>query len=248
MRIDAVFGPGAATPAVVTGRAVVVIDVLRASTTIATALHHGARHVVPLESADEVITRAKQLDRSEVVLAGERRMMPIEGFDLGNSPGEFTREKVEGKTVLLTTTNGTAAMTGLTGAREVLVGCYVNLRATMRALRAATRLGADVLLVCGGRERMFALEDAACAGRFVRVLMRRATTASLGDGAVACALLDKRYGENLARLFGDSEHGRALADAGFGADLEACAAVDAHPVVPVLHDRQLVILDGSAGR
>ena len=74
---------------------------------------NGARNIVPLESADEVITRAKQFDKGEVRLAGERKMLMVPGFDLGNSPSEFTREAVEGKTVLLTTTNGTAAMVGL---------------------------------------------------------------------------------------------------------------------------------------
>ena len=248
MRIDVVFGPGVAAPSFVTGRAVAVIDVLRASTTIAVALHHGARNVVPLESADEVITRAKQLDRSETILAGERRMLPIDGFDLGNSPLDFTREKVEGKTVLFTTTNGTAALAGLSGAREVLIASYVNFSAVARALRLATKQGADVTLLCAGREKMFSLEDAACAGRFVKAIVRRATTAALGDGAVACLLVDRRYGENLARLFGDAEHGRALADAGFGADLEACANIDAYPVVPVFQDRQITAVETGRGR
>lgn len=248
MRIDVVFGPGGAAPPFVTGRAVAVIDVLRASSVIAAALHHGARHVVPLESADEVITRAKQLDRSETVLAGERRMLPIEGFDLGNSPLEFTREKVEGKTILFTTTNGTAALAGLSGAREVLIASYVNFSAVARALRAATKQGADVTLLCAGRDRMFSLEDAACAGRFVKAIVRRATTAALGDGAVACLLLEKRYGDNIARLFGDAEHGRALADAGFGADLEDCARLDAYPVLPVFAERQITAADTGRGR
>src|SRR5919205_3070778 len=117
MRIDVVFGPGNLTPALLGSRVVVVIDVLRASTSIAAALANGARNVVPLESADEVITRARQFDRSEVRLAGERKMHPIPGFDLGNSPRDFTREAAEGKTVLLTTTNGTAAFAAIQGAR-----------------------------------------------------------------------------------------------------------------------------------
>jgi len=246
VRIDVVFGPGGAAPGVITGRAVAVVDVLRASTTIAAALHHGARSVVPLETVDEAITRAKQLDRSETLLAGERRMLPIEGFDLGNSPLEFTREKVEGKTVLFTTTNGTAVLAGLSGAREVVIASYANLTAASRALRNAIKLGADVTIVCAGQDRMFSLEDAACAGRVVRTIVRRATTASLGDGAVSCLLVDRRYGDNLLRLFGDAEHGRALAEAGFGADLEACAKVDAYPVVPVFQDQRIAVLE--AGR
>src|ERR687886_1224926 len=126
MRIDVLFGSANVTPALVVGRVVAVIDVLRASTSIAAALANGARNVVPLESADDVITRAKQFERSEVRLAGERRMRPIPGFDLGNSPREFTREAVEGKTLLLTTTNGTAALTAIQGARDVAVASYVN--------------------------------------------------------------------------------------------------------------------------
>ncbi|MEP7088246.1 MAG: 2-phosphosulfolactate phosphatase, partial [Gemmatimonadota bacterium] len=129
MRIDVVFGPPTAMPALIAGRVIAVIDVLRASTSIAFALGNGARNIVPLESADEVITRAKQFDKGEVRLAGERKMLIVPGFDLGNSPGEFTREAVEGKTVLLTTTNGTAAMFGLQAARDVVVASYVNLEA-----------------------------------------------------------------------------------------------------------------------
>src|SRR5919205_1382261 len=146
MRIDAVFGPANLTPALLAGRVVVVIDVLRASTSIAAALANGAKNVVPLESADEVITRARQFDRSEVRLAGERKMRAIPGFDLGNSPREFTREAVEGKTVLITTTNGTVALTAATGARDVVVASYVNFSAVLAMLRAAARGGADVAI------------------------------------------------------------------------------------------------------
>jgi len=249
MRIDVVFGPGAATPALVGGRAVAVIDVLRASTTIAAALHHGARTVIPLESADDVITRSKQLDRAEVILAGERRMVAIEGFDLGNSPLEFTKEAVDGKTVLFTTTNGTAAFAGLNGARDVVVASYANFSVVARYLKQASRAGADVTIICAGRDRMFSLEDAACAGRFVKaLLLRRSTPAVLGDGAVACLLVDRRYGDNLARLFGDAEHGRALTEGGFGADLAACATIDAYPVVPVYQDRQITAMAPTRGR
>ena len=101
MRIDVLFGSASVAPSDVSGRVVAVIDVLRASTSIATALANGARAVIPLESSDEVITRAKAFERRDVKLAGERRMLPISGFDFGNSPLEFTSENVEGKTVLV---------------------------------------------------------------------------------------------------------------------------------------------------
>src|SRR5581483_5504632 len=156
-RIDVVFGPATITPALVNGRVVAVIDVLRASSTIAAALANGAKNVVPLESADEVIMRAKQFDRSEVRMAGERKMLPIPGFDLGNSPRDVTREAVEGKTVLLTTTNGTAALVSVQGARDVLVAADVNFTAVATLRQTAARGGTDITLVCAGRERQFSL-------------------------------------------------------------------------------------------
>ena len=242
MRIDVVFGPPTVTPALITGRVVAVIDVLRASSSIAIALGNGARNVVPLESADEVITRAKQFDRGEVRMAGERKMLMIPGFDLGNSPREFTREAVEGKTVLLTTTNGTAAMLGLQGARDVVVASYVNLEAVSVLMRTASRAGTDLTLICAGREKLFSLEDAACAGRYVRTITKRLSKVELGDGAFAATVIDRKYGDRLDQLFADSEAGQALADAGFSADLESCAAVDSCPVIPILQDRQITLL------
>ncbi|HEU4643711.1 MAG TPA: 2-phosphosulfolactate phosphatase [Gemmatimonadaceae bacterium] len=242
MRIDVLFGPPTVTPAAVSGRVVAVIDVLRASTTIAAALANGARNVIPLDSADEVITRAKQFSRSDVRMAGERKMLPIPGFDLGNSPREFTREAVEGKTVLLTTTNGTSALVAIQGARDVVVASYVNLSAVCTLLRTAARGGTDITIVCAGRDRQFSLEDAACAGRIARGVAKRIPGAELGDGTFACTIIDRRYGDRLDQLFADSEHGQALADAGFGADLELCASVDSYPVIPIYQDRQITLL------
>jgi len=242
MRIDVLFGPSMLAPAMVTGRVVAVIDVLRASTTIATALANGARNVVPLESADAVITRAKQFERADVRTAGEQKMQPIPGFDLGNSPREMTREAVDGKTVLFTTTNGTAALLAVQGARDVVIASYVNVAAVTSLLRTAARGGTDVTIVCAGRERQMSLEDAACAGRYVRLVTKQMDGAELGDGAFACTVLDRRYGDRLEKLFADSEHGRALSDAGFADDLAACAAVNAHPVIPIYQDRQITLL------
>ena len=242
MRIDVVFGGAALAPSDVSGRVVAVIDVLRASTSIATALNNGAKAVIPLESSDEVVTRSKALERSDVRLAGERKMLAVPGFDLGNSPREFTRAAVEGKTILMTTTNGTPAIANTQGARDVVIASYVNYTAVLTMLRTALRGGTDITLVCAGRERQFALEDAGCAGRFATNVSKRLAGVSLNDAAQACALIDKRYGEQVLKLFEASEHGRALRDAGFGDDLAACAAIDAHPVIPLYSDRQITKL------
>jgi 2-phosphosulfolactate phosphatase len=242
VRFDVLFGVQHLTPQDVQGRVVAVIDVLRASTTIAVALANGAKAVIPFESSEDAIMRSKQMERGAFKLAGERRMLKMEGFDLGNSPGEHTAEAVEGKTVLLTTTNGTKALLALQGARDVVVASYVNLTGVSTMLRAALRGGADVTLVCAGQDRQFALEDAACAGRYVLNVSKRLTDLQMNDAALAASLIDRKYGDNLLRLFNTAAHGRALAAAGFEGDLAACAAVDSFPVIPIYQDRLITKL------
>ncbi len=243
MKLQVFLAPADISPGAVLGSVVAVIDVLRASTTIATALVNGARSVVPVESADLAIVHSKQFERSEVLLAGEQKMQPITGFDLGNSPASFTSEVVKGKTIMLTTTNGTRALTGLIGARDVVVASYVNHAAVSAMLGTAVRSDTNVSIVCAGDEGHFSLEDAACAGRYVRSLSQRhRSSIVLNDAACACEIIDRKYGDNIAKIFRDSSHGKALAEAGFGEDLIFCAAVDSQPVVPIYQDRQITRL------
>ena len=242
MRIDVVFGAGSAPVSEFAGRVVAVIDVLRASTSIAAALANGARTVIPVETSDEAVMRAKAFERADVLLAGERKTKPIPGFDLGNSPREFKRAAVEGKTVLMTTTNGTPAIINTPGARDVVIASYVNYTAVLAMLRAALRGGADITIVCAGRDRLFALEDAGCAGRFVFNVTKRMADVELNDAAQACALIDRKYGDQLVKLFEASEHGRLLRDSGFAEDLDECAAIDSYPVIPLYQERQITKL------
>jgi 2-phosphosulfolactate phosphatase len=242
VRLDVVFGAHQMSPQDMQGRVVAVIDVLRASTTIVVALAHGAKQVIPFDSPDDAVTRAKQMERGAFRLAGERRMLKMEGFDLGNSPLEHTEEAVAGKTLLLTTTNGTKALLAVQGARDVVVASYVNLTGVSTMLRAALRGGADITIVCAGQDRQFALEDAACAGRYVHNVSKRLADLDMNDAALAASLIDRKYGDNLLRLFNTAAHGRALAAAGFEEDLAACAAVDSFPVIPIYQDRLITKL------
>lgn len=248
MRVDVFFGAHEVTAADTANRAVAVIDVLRASTSICMAIENGARAVIPVASSEEVVSRAKSLARSEVKLAGERKMHPIAGFDMGNSPKEFSREAVEGKTILMGTTNGTAAIVAVQGARDVVIASYVNFSAVLSMLRAALRGGTDVAIVCAGQERRFALEDSACAGLFVRHITEKHTSAEINDAAQAAMLIDKKFGSSLKKLLNTSAHGAALAEAGFGDDLVACAKVDSVPVIPVYQDRQITKLGTERAR
>lgn len=248
MRVDVFFVPQEVVAADTANRVVAVVDVLRASTSIAVALAHGARAVIPLATAEEVISRAKSLGSGAAKLAGERRMQPIPGFDLGNSPLEFTRDAVEGRTILMSTTNGTGAILAVQGARDVVIGSYVNFAAVLSMLSAAVRGGTDVAIVCAGQDRHFALEDAACAGAFVRHLTEKHAAADVNDAAQAAMVIDKKFGTSVKRLFKSCAHAAALTEAGFANDLLACAKVDAYPVIPIYQDRQITKLGPERAR
>jgi 2-phosphosulfolactate phosphatase len=240
--VHVAFTPLGLPPADVAGRTVVVLDVLRATTTIVAALHHGARAVIVAAETDEAITLAQSLDKRDVLLAGERHSVPIPGFHLGNSPREMVPAAVSGKTLVMTTTNGTRALLATSGAHEVLVGAAVNLSAVGERLRSAVAAGRDVLILCAGRDHGFGMDDAYLAGRFVIESMNgRRLRKGLNDAAIVSVDLVRRYGDRIDRALALSAAGRELTRLGFAADLDVAAAVDAHPVLPIYHDRRVTL-------
>lgn len=227
-------------PEPVAAEVVVIIDVLRFTSSAAYALAAGARSIATCETVEQA--RAVAGYRPGTLLAGERQAVKPPGFDLGNSPLEFTAAAVRGRDIAWTTTNGTRAI-ATAGAphRDLLLASPVNLSAVAALL--APRLGEDavVAVACSGREGGFALEDAACAGHLVARLRRTLGDAlTMNDGARASACIHEAYGEDSARLFRDAQHGRWLRDHGFGSDLEACGALDALEVVPRWRDGRFV--------
>jgi 2-phosphosulfolactate phosphatase len=238
-RLDVLLTPGELAPGEIAGRTVVVLDVLRASTSIVEALASGARTLFPVATIEEAIGLAKTLGREEVLLAGERKALPIEGFDLGNSPGDFTAERVGGKFVVMSTTNGTLALMAAAPGERVIVGAWTNFQAVVDDL---VRTGADPVFLCAGRDRVFGLEDAVCAGQMAAALMKALPEVEweLNDGAVAALALAEEFPDPAA-LFPRTSAGRSIADAGLGEDLEWCARTDLRDVLPVLEGRQIVL-------
>ena len=147
MRLDVFVTPGEIAAPALAGRTVVVLDILRATTSIVEALNAGARSVFPVGSIEEALRLANNFGRDEVLLAGERRCLPIEGFDLGNSPREFTEDRVGGKTIVMTTTNGTAAMALTVNADRVYIGALSNRSAVIDLL---VQSEADPVFLCSG--------------------------------------------------------------------------------------------------
>jgi 2-phosphosulfolactate phosphatase len=208
----------------------VVIDVLRSSTTIATALANGARQVIPATTVESAVKISGNLFGDIFLLGGERNGKMIEGFSLGNSPAEYREEKVRGKSIIFSSSNGSQAIAKGRLARTLLICGFVNVSAVGAALQQA---GGDVTILCAGNNGFIALEDAVCAGMLIHRLSGwTVDSPGLPDGAAVALTLYKAYGRSLLKLLQACEHGRLLVSLGLGDDLRACAAVDSLTVVP----------------
>jgi len=148
---------------------VVVIDVLRASTTIIHALEAGAREVMPCLDIEEAHSLAARYPATQIVLGGERNGLPIDGFDLGNSPSEYTPFNVSDKTVIFTTSNGTRAVLACRDAKRVLIGAFVNVAAVFEQLVVEEH----VSLVCAGTHGDYSRDDTLLAGMLVERIERQ---------------------------------------------------------------------------
>ena len=238
MKIDVYFTPLGLNAGDLTGRGVVVIDVLRATSSIVAALSAGAKAVVPAATSEEAVRLTANLEKDGIVLAGERRMVKIEGFGLGNSPREMTAEAVAGKTIVLATTNGTPALVAAQGGDPVLVAAAVNFSAVAERARAVFTERGDLVIICAGREKQFALEDAYTAGRLVKAVKKGARKVTLNDAAqVSLDLAGQQGGWEDA--FEASDAARQLLEAGLGDDVTYCARPDRFSVVPVYADRRI---------
>lgn len=238
MKIELYLTPMPLAKADLCNKAVVVIDVLRSSTTVCAALRAGARGVIPTDGPGEAGDMWTKVGADMAVLAGERHGVKIENFQLGNSPAEFTREAVGGKFVVMTTTNGTAVYTKTRNASPVICGGLVN------ASKAAERLSRDideVAIVCTGNEGSFSIEDTVCGGLLIHTLATRYDKKlDLNDAASLALLLYRSNKSAVKRTIEQGEHGRYLASIGFAGDVEMAAEVDSMPVLPVLRDGRLV--------
>ncbi len=172
-RLDVYAVPSLVAPEELTGVTAVVIDVLRATTTILYAFEAGVREVIPCLEIDEARRTADSMPRAQVVLGGERGGLAIEGFDLGNSPLEYDADVVNGKTLVMTTTNGTRAMGACRTAETVLIGAFVNAAALAERLTGST----NIALVCAGSGGDVTRDDVLFAGLMVDRLQRRSATA-----------------------------------------------------------------------
>lgn len=209
---------------------VVIIDVLRATSTIITALGNGASEVIPESEPAEAMKVVRNIGARDCISGGERKGYKIEGFVLGNSPAEYSRERVEGRKVILCTTNGTKAIKWAQGADEVLIGAFLNMQKLINYLKENLQ---NLVIVCSGREGNLSLEDLACAGMIISELDSAGIDLQLSDSARVASLIWRQLAApDLVQFIRGTEHGRYLMGIGMEQDLLSCVTLNKYAILP----------------
>lgn len=217
-----------------------VIDVLRASSSIITAIGNGCREVIPTDTVDGATDIAQRLGRNEVCLCGERGGRIVKGFHIGNSPSEYSKEAIGGKTLVYTSTNGSRAILKSRNTSLGMIGAFTNASAVVDS---ALQGDDDLIVLCAGQDGLFSLEDTVCGGMLItRILEHRGSgdKCPLNDAAVAAQVLFRAYAHSIPDMLRASSHGEDLSQIGFGDDLAYCAAVDTSTIVPILIGGRIV--------
>ena len=234
MHIEIRFLPSSPNPNLLSDRVVVVIDVLRATSVMVHAMSQGASEIIPLATVEEAFRMAKAFPRGFVILGGERENKEIPGFDLGNSPKEYVAERVKGKILILTTTNGTRAFHTVSSGKEILAGSFFNIGAIAQR---CLELNRDLFIFPSGDKGNFSLEDTLCGGMLIDLIIRKEKKQiSLTDASYSAQILYQRFKDNLLEAFHLSHHGKELIHRGFEDDLAYCAQIDMTPLVPIFRE------------
>lgn len=219
----------------------VVIDVLRATSVITTALDNGAREVIPVKTVEEAQRLYSALDANTTLRGGERNALKIEGFNLANSPLEYTKDRVGGKSLILTTTNGTNAIKNVKDADEVVLACFRNAATVADYIVGLSHRGShNVVVVCAGTEGRFSLDDGLCAGMLIALLKQQTEVATDDLGLLLCRF----YNENKNDLFGalkDCYHLKRLSSLGFDEDVKFCLETNCVKTVPVVRGDRICL-------
>ena len=219
----------------------VVIDVLRATTTLLFAIRAGAKRIVFTKSPDEAFSVARNLEADTPLLCGERNGKKVPGFDLGNSPCEYTDEIVGGKTLIYASTNGSVTMhLAERVARRTILASIRNISAVAKYI--AGNNPKKLLLICAGKEKRMSLEDTYCAGMLFDKITGIASEVPADDETIAAQLLYHRFGDDVGEVFSHSIHGRYLSEElALWDDLAAASEIDADDIVPKIEDGEIIL-------
>ncbi len=219
----------------------VMIDVLRASSTIVNALASGAKGVIPVADMGAGSRISQSMDTKNMLLCGEKGGEKIEGYDLGNSPLEYTPDKVKDKTIILNTTNGTKALMRASLSREIVVGSFLNLASVADYLADKE----DIVLVCAGWRGRMSLEDLLCAGNIIYELTGDKLPENALDGAKVAFGLYKKFGDDIEGTVQASNHAKRLQNIVGEEDFIYCCKVNEVSILPVMREGIITRFNGK---
>jgi 2-phosphosulfolactate phosphatase len=237
MKVKLYFTPTSLGEPKVRGKIAIAIDVLRASTSICTAFVNGCREIIPVAAVGDAAAMRANLDRKSVLICGEREGLKIEGFDLGNSPSEYSEQVVRDKVLIFASTNGSRAILKCAPGFAAFVCGFVNLSAVVEMVCTYDK---DVAIVCAGKLGNFSLEDTFCGGAVIDRLLQCPGYVISNDAAQVAHMLYRAHGSSLESVIRQADHARYLCDLGFGADIVTAATIDSLNVVPALIGNKIV--------
>lgn len=233
MKIDACFSPHLYPVYKGDETIVVIIDVLRATSAICAAFEHGVEKIIPVATVEE----ARAYKQKGFLVGAERNGLPVDGFDFGNSPFHYMGEHIKGKTIVLTTTNGTQAIEAAKDAYKVVIGSFLNIDALCSWLINENK---DVLLLCSGWKNKFNLEDAVFAGAVTDEISNRTDKFNLGDACLALKYLYQMAKENPNKFLSHSSHKERLAALNLKEDVRYCLTPNQTRFIPIYKEGALV--------
>ncbi|HET6527115.1 MAG TPA: 2-phosphosulfolactate phosphatase, partial [Balneolaceae bacterium] len=222
-------------------KVVVMIDVLRASSTIAAALQNGAKGVIPAGDMETAAKIAQNLDFNKFLLSGEKNGIKIESFHLGNSPLEHSPETVKGKTIILNTTNGTKAIKRAAKAKKILVGSFLNLAAVVDYLE---QIDDEAVLVCAGWRGHLSFEDLLCAGNIIYEITSGRLPEKARDGTKTAFGLFEKFGDDIEKAVKSSDYAERLREIVSEDDLSFCCQVSKTRVLPAMNEGIITDFNG----
>jgi 2-phosphosulfolactate phosphatase len=239
MKINVFFSPVSVDELYFTGKTSVIIDALRATTTIITALENGAKEIIPVRTVEFAVKVSGGMFGWQTLLGGERNTKKIEGFALGNSPLEYSANIVNGKSVVLYTTNGTKAITKAKFSSKLFIGAFLNITALAKHLAL---LNQDLEIICSGRSNNFSMEDSVCAGKLISEIEKVNEDLVLSDSAKASQALGKSFGKSILRMLKETEHGKLLIENGFEEDIVFCSKLNNSNSIPYFNGQAIKLL------
>lgn len=221
------------------GDVVIVVDVLRCTSTIVTALANGASDVIAVKSVSEALSLKSK--KTESILAGERGGLPPKGFEFGNSPRDFLAKNINGRSIIITTSSGTQTINNVLKAKAVLLGSFLNLTAVANeGLDIANEESCGLTVAMSGKLGSFSLEDFLCSGAIMELWEKKSSEFS--DSAYSSLLAYKSAKGNLLQHILKGNHAKELIDIGFLDDLIFCCEQDKYDTVPILKEKRIICL------